>query len=76
MKLKLKKGDEALVISGAEKGKKSKVLEVDSGKLKVRLQGVRVQTHFDKKEGIQKKEGWIDYSNVRLISSAPKSKSG
>ncbi len=74
MKLKLKKGDEALVISGAEKGKKSKVLEVDAGKLKVRLQGVRVQTHFDKKEGIQKKEGWIDYSNVRLISSAPKSK--
>ena len=76
MKLKLKKGDEALVISGAQKGKKSKILEVDAGKLKVRLQGVRVQTHFDKKEGIQKKEGWIDYSNVRLISSAPKSKSG
>ena len=76
MKLKMKKGDEALVIAGAEKGKKSKVLEIDISKLKVRLQGVRVQTHFDKKEGIQKKEGWIDYSNVRLVSSAPKSKSG
>ena len=76
MKLKIKKGDEALVIAGAEKGKKSKVLEIDVRKLKVRLQGVRVQTHFDKKEGIQKKEGWIDYSNVCLVSSAPKSKSG
>ena len=70
MKLKIKKGDQVLVIAGAEKGKKSKVLEIDSGKLKVRLQGVRVQTHFDKKEGIQKKEGWMDYSNIRLISSA------
>ena len=66
MKLKLKKGDEALVIAGSEKGKKSKILEIDPRKLKVRLQGVRVQTHFDKKEGIQKKEGWIDYSNVCL----------
>lgn len=75
MKLKMKKGDEALVIAGAEKGKKSKVLEIDISKLKVRLQGVRVQTHFDKKEGIQKKEGWMDYSNVRLVSSVPKSKS-
>lgn len=73
MKLKMKKGDEALVITGAEKGKKSKILEVDSNKLKVRLQGVRVQTHFDKKEGIQKKEGWIDYSNIRLIAAASKS---
>ena len=67
MKLKIKKGDTVQVIAGSEKGKKSKVLQVDSGKLKVRLQGVRVQTHFDKKEGIQKKEGWIDYSNIRLV---------
>ena len=74
MKLKLKKGDEALVITGADKGKKAKVLEVNPNKLKVRLQGVRVQTHFDKKEGIQKKEGWIDYSNVRLFASTAKSK--
>lgn len=74
MKLKLKKGDEALVITGADKGKKAKILEVNPGNLKVRLQGVRVQTHFDKKEGIQKKEGWIDYSNVRFVASASKSK--
>ena len=70
MKLKIKKGDSVLVIAGAEKGKRSKVLEIDSDRLKARLQGVRVQTHFDKKEGIQKKEGWIDYSNIRLVSSA------
>ena len=70
MKLKIKKGDSVLVIAGAEKGKRSKVLEIDPDRLKARLQGVRVQTHFDKKEGIQKKEGWIDYSNIRLVSSA------
>ena len=74
MKLKLKKGDEALVITGADKGKKAKVLAINPDKLKVCLQGVRVQTHFDKKEGIQKKEGWIDYSNVRFVSSTSKSK--
>ena len=74
MKIKLKKGDEALVIAGAEKGKKSKVLQVDLNKLKVRLQGVRIQTHFDKKEGIQKIEGWIDYSNIRRLTSASKAK--
>ncbi len=67
MKLKIKKGDSVLVIAGSEKGKKSKVIAIDSDKLKVRLQGVRIQTHFDKKEGIQKKEGWVAYSNIRLI---------
>ena len=75
MKLKLKKGDEAQVITGADKGKKAKILEINPVKLKVRLAGVRMQTHFDKKEGIQKKEGWIDYSNVRFIASSSKSKS-
>ena len=73
-KLKIKKGDTALVIAGADKGRQSKVLEIDRGLLKARLQGVRVQTHFDKKEGIQKKEGWIDYSNIRLIASGSKAK--
>ena len=72
MKMKLKKGDEALVIAGSQKGKRSKVLEINSDTLKVRLQGVRVQTHFDKKEGILKKEGWIDYSNGSLCQFAGK----
>ncbi len=75
-KLKIKKGDIALVIAGSDKGRRSKVLEVNVGLLKARLQGVRVQTHFDKKEGIQKKEGWIDYSNIRWVSSGAKTKTG
>lgn len=70
MKLKIKKGDVLEVIAGSEKGKKAKLLEVNRKKLKVRLEGVKIQTHFDKKEGIQKKEGWIDYSNVRFSAPA------
>jgi large subunit ribosomal protein L24 len=31
-----------------------------------------VQTHFDKKEGILKSEGFIDYSNVTLVEKAAK----
>ncbi len=67
MKLKVKKGSEAIVIAGADKGKKGKVLSINHNTLKVRLAGVRIQTHFDKKEGIQKKEGWIDYSNIKPV---------
>ena len=70
MKLKIKKGDVLEVIAGSEKGKKAKLLEVNRKKLKVRLEGVKIQTHFDKKEGIQKKEGWIDYSNVQFSAPA------
>ena len=70
MKLKIKKGDEVQVIAGSEKGRKGPVLELDSRRLKIRVKGVRVQTRHDKKEGILKREGFIDYSNVKLIQAA------
>ena len=70
MKAKIKVGDEVLVITGSEKGKKGSVLAVDILKRKIRIKGIRVQTCFDKKEGIQKKEGFIDYSNVKLVKAA------
>lgn len=73
MKLKIKKGATVEVVAGAEKGKRGSVLEVLPTKLKVRVQGVRVMTHFDKKEGILKKEGLLDYSNVKLIEAAASS---
>ena len=70
MKSKIKIGDEVQVIAGSDKGRKGSVLELSLAKRKIRVKGVRVQTHFDKKEGIQKREGFIDYSNVKLIKSA------
>ncbi|MEK6773226.1 MAG: KOW motif-containing protein [Bdellovibrionota bacterium] len=71
-KLKIKKGAQVQVITGSDKGKKGSVIEVNSTKMLIKVEGVRVQTHYDKKEGLLKKEGYIDYSNVKLLESAPK----
>jgi len=75
MKLKIKKGSTVQVIAGSEKGKKGTVLEINPTKMGARVQGIRVQTHFDKKEGLLKKEGLIHYSNLKLVdgpASQPK----
>lgn len=78
MKLKIKKGDTVEVIAGSDKGKKGTVLSINTNRLKISVSGVRVQTHFDKKEGKFEREGFIDYSNVKLVSAkkaaAPKKK--
>lgn len=74
IKLKIKKGATVQVITGSDKGKKGEVLAVDAKEMKVKVQGVKVQTHYDKKDGLLKKEGFIDYSNVKLISAPEKAK--
>jgi large subunit ribosomal protein L24 len=74
MKLKIKKGATVQVITGSDKGKKGSVLAVDAANMKVLVQGVKVQTHYDKKDGLLKKEGYIDYSNVKLVEAATKEK--
>ena len=70
MKLKIKKGATVQVITGSDKGKKGSVLIVDAANMKIKVQGVKIQTHFDKKDGLLKKEGFIDYSNVKLVEAA------
>ena len=70
-KLSIKKGATVQVIAGSDKGKKGEVIEVNPKALKVKVQGVKVQTHYDKKDGLLKKEGFVDYSNVKLVSAAP-----
>lgn len=70
MKLKIKKGATVEVTAGAEKGKKGTVLEINPNDLKIKVQGIRVQTKNDKKEGFIKREGFIDYSNVKLVETA------
>jgi len=74
MKLKIKKGDTVQVIAGSDKGKKGSVLEVKPNTLKIKVKGVRVQTHYDKKDGLLKKEGFMDYSNVKLVEKSVKEK--
>lgn len=68
-KLKIKKGDSVKVIAGSDKGKKGAVLAVDANNMKVMVEGIKVMTHYDKKEGLLKKEGYFDYSNVQLIET-------
>lgn len=68
-KLKIKKGDSVKVITGSDKGKTGEVLSVDAKKMKIQVQGVKIMTHYDKKEGLLKKEGFFDYSNVKLLEA-------
>jgi large subunit ribosomal protein L24 len=74
MKLKIRKGDKVQVTTGADKGKKGTVIQVSPTSMKIKIEGVKVQTHFDKKDGLLKKEGFIDYSNVKLVEKATKEK--
>ncbi len=67
MKLKIKKGQKVKITTGADKGKEGEVLHVNAQKLKIKVAGVFIQTHFDKENGLTKKEGYIDYSNVKAV---------
>lgn len=46
----------------------------DPKNLQLKVQGVKLQTHFDKKDGIKTAEGFIHYSNVKLLEKAPEKK--
>lgn len=72
MKLKIRPKATVEVISGADKGTKGTVISVDTKGLRIKVQGVNKQTHFDREKGLEQKEGYIDYSNVKLISNATK----
>jgi large subunit ribosomal protein L24 len=74
MKLKIHKGATVEVITGAEKGKRGSVLAVNKTTMRVRIQGVKIQTRHSKKDGLLKSEGFIHYSNVKLIEAATPTK--
>jgi len=73
-KLKITKGATVEVITGAERGKRGSVLAVDKTQMRVRIQGVKIQTRHSKKDGLVKSEGYIHYSNVKLVAAATSSK--
>ena len=71
MKLKIKKGSTVKVIAGSDKGKTGSVLEVYPQTMRIKVQGVRIQTNLDKKENqLVKTEGSIHYSNVQLVEAS------
>ncbi len=69
----VKKGDTVLVITGKDKGKTGKVMEVNPAAGKVLVDGVNVVTKHQKpksaqdKGGIVKKTAPIDVSNVMVV---------
>lgn len=76
MKLKINKGSTVEVIAGSEKGKRGSVLDIDTKRMKIRIQGVKMMKHFDRETGIQEKEAFIAYSNVKLVEKAESKASG
>ena len=76
MKLKIRKGASVKVITGSDKGKTGTVLDVDTANLRVKVEGVKIQTKHSKEHGLKKAEGYIDYSNVALVEAAKKKTAG
>jgi len=78
MKSRVKKGDTVIVITGSDKGKKGKTIEVFREKGKVRVEGVKIVTKHVKqrsqgqKGGIIQEEALIDISNVMLLDKTSK----
>ena len=72
-KVHVKKGDSVLVITGINKGKKGKVLEVIKNDSRVLVEGVNIRTKHKKAKnryqqgGLIKQEVPVHSSNVMLI---------
>jgi len=72
-KLHIKKGDNVIVITGDDKDKKGRVLEIDRNKNKAVVEGVNMVSRHTKPNaenpngGIVKKEAPIHISNLMLV---------
>ena len=75
-KLKIKKGDQVVILTGKDKGAKGEVLKTLPTESRVIVQGINLMTKHNKQSqmgpgGIEKKEAPIHISNVALAD--PKS---
>jgi len=73
MPMRIRRGDEVIVISGKDNGKSGKVLRVDPAKQRVYVEGLniikrhtRAQPGSSQPGGVIEKEGPIHVSNVAL----------
>lgn len=75
-KFHVKKNDEVEIISGAHRGSKGKVLQVLTKKDRVIVEGVNMitkatrPTQINPQGGLEKREGSIHISNVRVVAEA------
>ncbi len=72
--MKIKKGDQVMVISGKDKGKRGRVIEVLTKKRKVLVEGLNTMKRHERPDrrrgrpgGIVEREAPIDASNVMLL---------
>jgi large subunit ribosomal protein L24 len=71
-KFHVKRGDQVVVIAGAQKGKSGKVLEILAGKERARVEGLAmIKRHLKKSQEhpqgtIAEREGSIHISNLML----------
>lgn len=78
MKLKIKKGDIVKVITGSDKGKTGRVLDIDPKAMRILVEQVNVRSKHTKPSqmnpqgGIKQMEMPVHYSNVMLIDSDKK----
>lgn len=72
-KLRIRKGDTVIIISGNDKGKKGKVLEINTAKSRAVVEGVNMITKHVKPSannpegGIEKTEAGIHMSNIMVL---------
>lgn len=71
-KIKFTSKDKVIVITGKDKGVISNIIEIKKGNEFVKLDNVRMQTHYTKADGVNtggmvSKEGWIHISNISHI---------
>ncbi|MEO6035663.1 MAG: 50S ribosomal protein L24 [Verrucomicrobiota bacterium] len=70
----VKKGDEVVVIAGSEKGKRGKIIEVQSKSQRVIVEGAKMLKKHTKRSqnnpqgSIVEREGSIHISNVMAVS--------
>ncbi|MBN1684495.1 MAG: 50S ribosomal protein L24 [Gammaproteobacteria bacterium] len=77
--MKIKKGDEVIVTTGKDKGKRGTVLAIrveTNGKARALVSGVnlikkhvKANPHANETGGIREKEGFIDVSNIKLYNA-------
>ena len=71
----IKKGDEVVVLSGTEKGKRGKIIEIHSGKERAIVEGLKmIKRHTRKNQAnpqgaIIEREGTIHLSNLMLAAT-------
>jgi large subunit ribosomal protein L24 len=76
-RVKVKKGDQVIVMAGRDRGKRGRVLDVKPRDGKIKVEGVAVVKRHQRPNpganrpgGILEKEAYVDISNVQLIDPA------